>query len=211
VAEGIDELRRQITSAGSPRLDSLFEKMEAPARAFLLEQQNTLNSRLVEELVHSKFAFWSHIPYKLVGVFNQSGSIEAEDRAKAIYRECAAEFDAAIAAGLPLHRVSILVLSRNGIIRQELDSWSQGPKFLRDYPNAFCTILEYALCSLVERRVEEVHAHIKRLGKSMGFVLCPYVCALLRESQHINRLREDAAFHDIACPTGARKGSWMTC
>ena len=51
-----------------------------------------------------------------------------------------------------------------------------------------------SLNSLVERRIESVHAIIKRIGKGATFVLPPYVCAKVREPTNIKLLKDSSAF-----------------
>ena len=46
----------------------------------------------------------------------------------------------------------------------------------------------------MERRIESVHAIIKRIGKGATFVLPPYICAKVREATNIKFLKDSSAF-----------------
>ena len=84
--------------------------------------------------------------------------------------------------------------------------YAGGTRPLSDFPRAYVALQMYALSNLTERKVEGIHAVIKRLGSSMTFVTVPYICARLREDRNIARLRSDPEFFDF-CQTTWRKRS----
>ena len=59
------------------------------------------------------------------------------------------------------------------------------------FGHAHEALLEYALCGLVERAVEGVQAVIKRFGQAARNCAPPYICAAIRETANIERLRRD--------------------
>ena len=61
---------------------------------------------------------------------------------------------------------------------------------LREFPTAFIHILQYVLVPLVGRRVEAVHAQIKRLGASARNVLPPYISSRLFLETGLSMLEE---------------------
>ena len=103
---------------------------------------------------------------------------------KDLLREAFKEFDAVVLAGRPVHGVTRRILEVGSRCRVELELWLAPTAQLREFPVAYTMLLQYALCSLVERAIEGVHAIIKRIGASAPADNPPYICA---------RVREDAA------------------
>ena len=198
VAVGLKELRSAIYESSSPALEEMLNSMTPADRSYLLRQQQLLRDRLYEELVVEKLSVWLHIPYKAMGVFYccQGGPISlSQDLA----RSCLDEYNEAIASGHTLHRKCHALFAPSTPCRQDLDAWlASDGRPLRDYPFAYVALQEFCLVSLVERRIEQVHALLKRVGNTCTHVLVPYICAKLRESMHISNLRSSADFSD-AC------------
>ena len=69
-------------------------------------------------------------------------------------------------------------------------------------------IEEYSLLSMVERRIESVHATLKHVGKGMTNVSVAYLCAKLREAYLVDLLRSSADFFQI-CLDNFRKRSLL--
>jgi hypothetical protein len=187
-------------------LQALLDAMAPGSRGTLLATFAQFRRQLADEL-RDKFDFWLHVPYRMVGVFYcvQGGDLE---EAKQIARECVAEYEKAIADGLydKLHRVAHLLLGKGTVCRKELAEFIARGQRLEDFPVLYFTLQEYALCSLVERAVEAMHAKIKRIGSTMTFSLPPYVCAVLREGSHLQSLLANADFHAF-CISNWRKRS----
>ena len=165
-----------------------------------------LRSRLIEELIVEKFAFWDHIPYRALGIFYGASPFNgSEQKSKDILAECRQEYDAAVAQGKPVHRVSDILFSKARIVRGQLDTWYESTLPLKSFPDAFVCLQTYSWCSLVERRVEEVHSRLQRLGKTMTNVHVPYVCALLRQEQAIHALRSSSEFSSFCISIWRRR------
>lgn len=85
-----------------------------------------------------------------------------------IYEERRAEYDSAVAAGRQgsLLRTAPLMLCKTTQCRQQFDEWHfhAGQPSLQNFSQAFITLQEYALSTIVERRVEEIHKRVKALG-----------------------------------------------
>ena len=99
-----------------------------------------------------------------------------------------AEYDEAVANNNEqrLHRVAHILFQPGSPCRTSLDNWIKSPSSaLSDHPSAYIEIQAYALVSIVERRVEQVHSMIKRLGASACNVAPPYICAKLRETSNM--------------------------
>jgi hypothetical protein len=186
-----------IMGATSERLEQMFSAMDARMRGVLLASLSQLRLQLVEEF-REKLSFWSHVPYKALGIFYCccGGTVEVSKR---ILKECIDEYTNALAnnLGSKLHRVAHLIFGVGTICRRQLDAFLVGTLGLASFATAFVTLQEYALCSLVERRIEVVHAWIKKLGSQCTYVLPPYMCALLRQDWNLDRLLQNAHFHSF--------------
>lgn len=202
---GRHELLRDIHAATSPRFQDMLVAMSPAARASLLGQQSLLRGALVEEL-SEKFILYDHIPYSALGIFwcTQGGTIA---EGKKLYAKCRSEYDSVVASGNQnkLHRVAHIIFNKSNDCRSQLDQWYDAAEVALDqYPCGFCTLQEYCLGSLVERRVEQIHAMVKKLGKGATFILAPYLCAKLREASHLQMLRKSSEFYEL-CVSSWRK------
>jgi hypothetical protein len=195
VAVGLSQLYTDIAECTSARFDELIASLSEADLTSLLAARAELRSQILEEL-REKFAFWTHVPYMALGVFycTQGGSVR---EAKTILSACLTEYDTAIVDGNrdKLHRVAHILFSPSTICRVQLNDFRANGTRLEDYPVAYATLQEYALISLVERRIEELHARIKKIGAACTYVLPPYVCARLRESYHLALLFSSSTFH----------------
>lgn len=80
--------------------------------------------------------------------------------------------------------------------RQELELFASGAGIsLRDFQTAYGILKRYSLVLLVGRRVEEMHAKIRRASKRWTFASVPCVASTLREQGQIQRLDTDLAFY----------------
>ena len=68
VAEGLEQLFKDIMTCSTPELDSLISDMPAALRSVLVDVIGVLRRKLVEEL-KDKLGFWFETPYKAVGGF----------------------------------------------------------------------------------------------------------------------------------------------
>jgi hypothetical protein len=156
---------------------------EADRITIVLGQQQ-LRMKLLEEL-KSKFAFWDHVPWSMCGVFYGccGGDVETSRR---ILQAAINEFDHAVQADngseRRLHRVARRMLSKTTICRAELSEFLLRGR-LEDYAVAFAIVQEYALVSLVERRVEADGYRRCVMPKNSGcgflYVLCVTVSSLI--------------------------------
>ena len=94
-----------------------------------------------------------------------------------------------------IHRGARRILDDRRQCGSQLRQWLTSTLPLSDYPAAFCSLRALACISLVERRVESIHAIIKRIGQSSTTVLPPYACARVREESNLELLRCSSEFH----------------
>ena len=111
-----------------------------------------------------------------------------------LLKECLVEFDQAVIAGRSLHRVARRLFGHGTVCRRELELWLESANRLSFYSTAYQYLLEYALCSPVERTIEAIHAMIKRIGSCSPNSLPPYIVSKLRESHNLQLLRSNVHF-----------------
>ena len=116
---------------------------------------------------------------------------------KRILRECLLEFDTAIAAGHTVHRVAVRLFAKDGACRMELELWLVSDNPLSFFSTAYRILLEYSLCSPVERIIEAVHAMIKRIGSQAPNSLPPSIVTKLREYYNLELLRTNLQFEQF--------------
>ena len=95
-----------------------------------------------------------------------------------------------------MHRVAARVLGKDTLVRQQLVAFAVGPEPLEHYGAAWVALQELSMVSLVERKVESIHAQIKWVGKSITTPRAPYICAKFREKAHLAELRDYPEFFD---------------
>ena len=193
VAVGLSALYYDILNATSALLDNLLEGM-VQARALVTSVSQQLRGKL-HELLYDKLSFWTHVPYKLLGVFYCTVDESWTEKAKQLLRECIDEFEKA--DPLKLHRVAVRLLDPLRAAGRAFRNWLQASSPLREFPAAFWTLLEYCLCSLAERAVERLHAIVARLGRGVTNIHPPYLCAKVREHVNLELLKASADFHEL--------------
>ena len=197
VAVGHKRLIDQAMSFTSVGLEArLRQCVDAASRQNALRWVDSLRNCLAETL-RNKLFFWTHVPWKILGVFHAElgGSLAT---CKRILGECIVEFDAAVAGGreAALHRVAVRILSKATPSGAQLRQWllDDTGRPLRDYPEAWLMVLEYALVTLVERRVESIHAVIKRFLRKLTFITVPQLCAEIRFHDTMKMLVTEVPF-----------------
>ena len=177
VAVGFSDFLSSIHASRSNTFDRLVANLSYEGKSEILGQMQELKTKLVEVL-QEKLRFWSFIPYKLLGVFwcTMGGSI---DLCKENLRECIAQYEAAVADGHEgsLHRVARMGLSPDGIVGQQLRIFLTLDLPLKSSPGAFCFLQQYNFSSLVERRVEQLHSVVQRIGRRNTYFTTPVLCA----------------------------------
>ena len=175
-------------------------------RRLIFEQVDTVRPTLVAalELVRlaladiytDKFAFLKMCPWSVIGVYYcmQGGCIDAARRRLG---ECMAEYDRLVAEGKSalLHRVAHRLFAKGGPIRLSFDEFFIAAAALILFPHAFIALQEYAFCMMVCRRIEAVHAYLKRIAATCTWIQVPYLCAKMREARNIKML-ENKDFND---------------
>ena len=194
IAEGLEACLQELRGATSSKLDRLLQQLPSDKRATAITVLEELRARLVE-IVTQKCAFWYKIPWRVIGAFFCciGGTVA---RSKEILTECLAEYADTVAGGRQhrLHRVARRLLDPSGIIGGELRDWLVSEKPLREHVHAYCGLLAYGMVSLVERRVESIHARIKRISSLSPNVTQQYMCCRVREEYNLNLLRTNSDF-----------------
>ena len=205
VAEGIDELQKEINECTSEPLETLTMSgsvaNETKSEVVAVIEQARLR---LKECVLEKLNFWNRIPWRAICIFHCciEGDIQ---RSKAIARQCVEEFDKTLEASL--HRVAIRLLSPNKLSGADLRKFVADDQGLppQDCSHAWVPLQEYAFSSLVERRVESIHDQIKRLGSQAANISAPYICAKTREAEYIALLKLNGQCHQCCLNVWHRK------
>ena len=139
------------------------------------------------------------IPYVAIGGFYccQGGT---ESRSKELLRKGLEEYDnaASFGRGNKTHRVCQALFAPATIVRVAMEQYIANAQPMWKYPALFRILLTYALMPFAERRIEEIHSRIRRVGlKAFGCGL-PYVCAAVRVQQHIEELKKYSNFWEFA-------------
>lgn len=197
VAEGKAEMLQDIHNDSSDTLQSMLAEASPARRAELVSGIDQLTLDLNEELV-SKLDFVDHAPYAGIGAFfsEQGGSLA---QARALASRCIDEVDKAEREGhlSKVHRVARRLFERGTLVRADLDQFVASNLPLRSFARAYTGILEYALMPVLERRIEEIHARIKRIGRSCFGVGLPTVCAMIRLPMHLAALEQNRDFREF--------------
>ena len=164
-AVGHERLLAEVETCSSDFLQELLRSMDDQQRASLVRLQTELVGYLKEE-IGQKLSFWHELPYAIVKIYwgeIVGGSLEA---AQHYARQCLARYDQVLGQGRgnTLHRVAHHVLGPSAC-RQQLEAFVAGSLPLNKYPDAYFTVKRYCMIPIVGRRVETVHAEIKRIGK----------------------------------------------
>lgn len=203
IAKGRFDMIAEISECTSPLLQSMIAEMPAGPAASLIQQLQLFRARYIE-IIESKLSFLNHIPWKAIGAFwGECGG--CNEVSKRLLQECIEEYDAAVAAGKKIHRVSHRLFNI-GDVRIDMESWLDGIEDLSAFPLAYERLLEYALCFFSERGTEGLHARIKFWGLSRPHVEPPYVCSLLRQQFHLAKLRNENDYEDFVINAWKSKG-----
>jgi len=166
-----------------------------------VESLDNLKSKLIDE-IREKLHVWNKLPYRLAGIWD--GGSCSSYTSILIAGEAMRVWDAMVAAGnlKDAHRVAYRVLHSTSPYRamlEELVSTGVCNKELR------AEILAIAKIWCVERRIENAHAHIKRVVRACnGHCLPSKADAELRFEEHLDVL-EDAKGYAFAIDNWSRR------
>ncbi len=192
-AVGFDLLLAEIAACTSSLLQELIAKM-VDQQANLVRLSTELAEALTEEL-RDKLGFHNQLPYSAIKIFFGEIKGGSSDRARAFARSAMADYDSVVQGGRSdkLHRVAHIIF-RPGQCRHQLEQFANGDQPLSSFHVAHSTVKRYALISLVGRRVEAVHAELKRLGKAATNMMPPLISSTLSEPQNLERLKASRGF-----------------
>ena len=152
----------------------------------------------IADTIAMKLNFWDFIPYKFMGCLARAGEAGSLEQARECCQQCLAERDAAIAGGHVnnLHRVAQkLCLGEENQCRKELEAFATGSEPLG--PLATLELQAYARGQIVSRRVEGVHAIIKKHQKAKDWMLPSLLNTYLKRPE-LNLLLDDPDFWKFA-------------
>ena len=176
------EIAHQFCKASTTGLAATLGRMSAGARARCLSSADRANSVFTEEWL-SKLDFFKHWPYKaLLLVAPYFGGTAATSKGAAA--DLLAWFDSLQDPGM-CHRALATLVTPGSVGREQLTVHLQVDRPLHTFSHAFRDVIAYAFASLVERRLEGVHARIGIHAKQANSArrLPSTVCAGLRWSE----------------------------
>ena len=189
VQKGLKALLDKVPSATSMEFERSLASLPEQKQAEVLSARQQLRSRLLE-MCTDKFSFWKHIPWSMLGIFySENGSWAAS---KELVVACIAEYDTVMEQSSynALHRVAHAVLNPDNEVGRDVREFAVDNLPLTAHPVAYFALQTYSLVPLVERRIESVHAAIKRLGKQAINVGVPWISSKLREQLLMNQLTD---------------------
>ena len=189
VQRGLKALLDKIPSATSMEFERSLASLPEQKQADVLTVRQQLRSRLLE-MFTDKFTCWKHIPWSMLGIFySENGSWAAS---KELAVACIAEYDIVIGKSSynALHRVAHAVLNPDSEVGRDVREFAVDNLPLTAHPVAYFALQKYSLVPLVERRIESVHATVKRLGKQAINVGVPWISSKVREQLLMNQLAD---------------------
>jgi len=195
IAVGFRQFLADLDSCTSPRLQRLLGEMESEPRARLLLTLGTMRQQLAD-IYKDKFQYLFHLTHHAIGAYySVQGGSDAE--ARIILQAVLDEVDTIVRAGkiLTLDRIAKKLWIQGALVRVAAEAYIQDQSLgLKDCPRLFVALQEYALCNGVARRIEKLHATVKRLGSHSYGIGIPCICSKLRESQSLAKVRENNDF-----------------
>ncbi len=196
ICKGFNEMQNALRVASSERLQEMLAILPRSERSVLMDELNKLRVALIEWYA-AKNDYLFHAPYKAIGAYfcTQGGDVA---QARRLLAETLAEVDRAAAAGNEhkLHRVARRLFLSGTRTRADADWFiAEADASLNDVPRLFVALQEYALVSIVERKIEAVHATIKRCGSYKFGISLAQLCACIREKRNFDLLKANTAFH----------------
>lgn len=157
------------------------------------------------ERLRAKLHFWSCLPHSLLGVF-QTNDI---GKSKIVAQACLDEFQQAVAAGIEhkIHRVARAFLHEESHLLPMMKLYVGSDRALSEFPELFVAVRSYALSPIVSRRVEGMHATIKRCHRNGPSSALPHLSCKLRQSELKLVLQDPVAFAFLEQEWGRR--GWL--
>jgi len=189
----------ELRHATSPLLQQLLLEMDRGPRAILVSALEEFRTALIDEH-KEKDAYLFHAPIAAIGVFHctRGGCVR---RGKELLQKCIDEVATAIAEGKgdKIDRLARKWFVEGAPVREaSMQFIAEENPNLEDYPLLFIAIQEYELSPFVGRRIEKVHALIKRAGSFAPSAPVPQLCAIIREKRNLDDLKRNADFFDMA-------------
>lgn len=202
----LDSILNVAMDPSSKACRQAFIVADVECRAAALKLDTSLRVTL-SECLRNLLGYWRHLPYSLVGVYAHIVGACSLETSQAIARTCLQEADGAISKGLihTLHRVARRILcDRASPFRQQLVMFASGEAALVSLPELYVELRAYSMIPVVSRRVEGVHAFIKRCGKKATRMSPALSSALLRRPQVLAQLRRRDFYNFVLAKARSR-------
>ena len=198
IAVGYSEFMTELRDGTSQVFQEALADASNDHRSGFVEALQNLANSLIEEFVE-KFASLFHPPYNAIGAYYcvQGGPVS---RSQELLKDCIDEVDMVIAAGNieKLNRVArthfVPFAPPRELALQFIDAVSPA---LEEYPLLYVILEEMALTPFAERRIEKVHALIKKAGSYCFGISVAQLCAKVRESRHLVSLKNSFGFYEF--------------
>ena len=158
VQGGLEDMLNKVKGATSTRLQILLARASATVRTGMVVAMHACQTAWVEE-IDSKFRLHQRLPHSLAGSFDGAGSKSA-DEARSWGLNCMQAFDDEPDTSKH-HRVALRLLALGSTFRTQLQRFVDGETQCA-LPELLVELRCFALCPLVERKIEQPHSAIHR-------------------------------------------------
>ena len=197
VSGGMEDLFAMIRNASSQKLRHYLAACSHDTRGPIVSFMTSVKAELVDKLT-LKRAYLFRIPHKFVGCLAHILAGKSIEFSRSMCRECLAERDQTLASGQghKLHRVAVhLSIGENNIARRELEAFLHAGDL---GCHAMVELMQYALASLVSRRVEAVHSRILHRAEKPTLHMPALITQRIKRPELLQAV-EDPSFFAWAC------------
>ena len=198
IAVGYFQLQSDLQNATNIRVQTLLSAMPTEERGRYAECFESVRHDL-RDIYSDKCKYLFRDPHVCIGAFycTQGGS---PDRSRQILKTIIEKVDRFVANRkiLELDQNTRRLFLPGTPVRRQTDAYiAVTESNLESFPDLFIALQEYALVPGVGRKIERVHATIKKKRGQLFGVGLPYVSAVVREQQNLANLDRDPAFRDF--------------
>eukprot|EP00972_Heterocapsa_arctica_P116302 16452352-Heterocapsa_arctica.AAC.1 len=191
----VEGICSRILLASSPAYRAHLAQTSPDDRSALMHMEQLAKSKLVSR-IRGKLAFWTQLPYSLLGALAHEQGHASLSQAKAYAASALAERDAAVAAGrgASLHRVAVrLTMDDNLEFKQQFLEFASDPiSPLGDATK--WELKKYAMGLIVTRRTEAQHALLKSYKKKKTVADPVLLNTLVKKVELLEQLNDGCFF-----------------
>lgn len=195
--------RANIRESSTPKYRSYLAGCSVGLRATLAHMEETIKVKL-QEALSAKFSYFQGIPYGFLAAFGHERSEMSIEQCRQRVAELLAERDRVIAAGdqYKLHRVTMhLACGQDNPLRQQLEVFAAGGVLGAEITYE---LRLYAFGSIVSRKVEGVHARVKKWQNKKD-VMKPSLLNPILKRAELSLLLDNPSFFIFACGWWTRR------